>query len=145
MSAGKKSDEGKLPIVRGVFAYFPRALLEIARISRYGKVKYTVPYEEKNWEKVEDGPGRYADAGGRHLLQRFIDGENDPESTLPHMAHEAWNILAKLELALRAKEGVTSPPPFPLDSLEENMPQERAEDTTGPFTDGVDERTTLIR
>jgi dATP/dGTP diphosphohydrolase len=99
--AGKKDDQGKEPVVSGVFAYFPRALLALARISSYGARKYELKYSDKNWEKVDNAPERYQDAEGRHLLKQFIDGPQDPESLEPHLAHKAWNALAVLELYLK--------------------------------------------
>ena len=42
-------------------------------------------------------------AAGRHRLKRVRE-THDPDSGILHLAHEAWNVLAELELALR-KEG----------------------------------------
>lgn len=98
---GSKYDGGKSPIARGVIAYFPRALHAVGMISKYGAEKYNVPYEDKNWERVENAQGRYRDALGRHLLYEEIDGPTDPESKQLHAAHAAWNALAYLEMVLR--------------------------------------------
>jgi hypothetical protein len=107
--AGKKYDGGKSPIVQGCLMYFPRALLEIANISKYGAEKYEVAYDDQNWARVEGGLGRYSDAEVRHLLGEFIDGPHDPESQLRHAAHRAWNALAYLERMLRdAEEGIVT-------------------------------------
>ena len=52
---------------------------------------------------MKDAVDRYDDAKGRHILKGHIE-DKDPDSDLSHMAHEAWNALAKLECALRKKE-----------------------------------------
>lgn len=93
---GAKADRGK-PSVGMIFEYFPRALLEVARVADFGARKYT----RGGWLTVENGKVRYADAGGRHVLYEHIDGPIDPESQLLHKAHAAWNALAVLELELR--------------------------------------------
>jgi hypothetical protein len=104
MEMGKKYDNGKSPVVQGFMSYFPRAILEVANISKYGHEKYQVPYDDQNWARVENGLGRYADAEVRHLLGEFIDGPFDPESELRHAAHRAWNAMAYLERLLRDAE-----------------------------------------
>jgi len=93
---GAKDDRGKPPVGM-IFEYFPRALLAVANVAGFGALKYT----RGGWVEVPDGQYRYEDALGRHLLKRHIEGNNDLESELPHLAHAAWNALAILELALR--------------------------------------------
>lgn len=104
LNKGKKYDENKIPVVQGLFNYFPRALRAVAEVSKYGKEKYQIPYSDENWARVEDGLGRYDDALGRHTLAISVDGPLDPESGLLHRAHRAWNALASLELELRDEE-----------------------------------------
>lgn len=96
---GAKADSGKPPVGM-IFEYFPRALLEVARVAGFGAQKYT----RGGWVSVPDGEHRYDDALGRHLLERHVSGSTDPESGLPHLAHAAWNALAILELKLRGEE-----------------------------------------
>ena len=102
----KKMDDGKLPVMRGVFLRFPRAMLEIARVSAAGTVKYEVPISDMNYLNVEDGHGRYTDALGRHLIAEAIDGIHNIEKggALPkdgvlllHAAQAVWCALARLE------------------------------------------------
>jgi len=81
---------------------FPRALLAVSAATTLGAKKYA----PSNWISVEDAEDRYADAKGRHLLEGFIT-PNDKESNLLHLAHEAWNALAVLELELRKQERKT--------------------------------------
>lgn len=96
---GAKVDAGKLRpgLVLGGFA---RALLKVTAVGTMGAVKYT----EDGWTEVPNGEARYEDAGLRHWLQAKIGEELDPESGVEHLAHEAWNALARLDLALRRKE-----------------------------------------
>lgn len=96
---GAKLDWGKEPVLQGVFEYFPRALLAVAKVSEFGAKKYSWG----GWGPVPDGVTRYGNAQARHALKAVIDGPIDPDSGLYHAAHEAWNALAKLELILRAE------------------------------------------
>ncbi len=94
--AGVKYDADKVPVVRGAFHYFPRALTAVARVSAAGANKYTW----KGWETVPDGATRYTDALGRHLLAE-TETPIDEETGCLHAAQVAWNALARLELMLR--------------------------------------------
>lgn len=104
LSEGRKYDSGKAPAFSGLFNYFPRALVAVARVSQYGAEKYEIPYEDENWARVDNGSARYRNADGRHTLHETIDGFYDPESGEPHLAHKAWNTMAALELDLRKLE-----------------------------------------
>lgn len=96
---GAKDDDGKPPVGL-LFESFPRAFLEVAKVAGYGAKKYT----RDGWKSVPDALNRYKDAADRHELYRSIDGDLDPESKCYHLAHQAWNILAVLELTLKNKE-----------------------------------------
>ena len=96
---GAKLDAGKQrPAL--VLSGFAKALRAVTEIGTFGARKYT----ENGWMSVPDGIRRYEDAGLRHKLTRMSGEEFDPESGYLHLAHEAWNILAVLELVLREKE-----------------------------------------
>ena len=99
-SPGSKLDAGKSPVMQGVLQYFPRALLEVAKVSQAGAAKYTW----KGWETVSDGPARYGDALARHILLEDIEGIYDRDTGLLHAAQAAWNALARLELILKEME-----------------------------------------
>lgn len=88
-----------------MFSNFPRALLKVAEVTTFGAKKYT----PSGWVSVPDAGARYDDAKGRHLLLGYIEPA-DAESQIQHLAHEAWNALACLELLLRAKEKVQPSP-----------------------------------
>lgn len=93
---GAKLDAGKVRmglVMRG----FARALFEVCRVGTYGAGKYT----PNGWLEVENGEERYMDAGLRHLVDDAIE-EIDKDTDLWHLAQAAWNLLAVLELRLRA-------------------------------------------
>jgi hypothetical protein len=98
-SPGAKVDGGKIQ-PELIFRGFSRALREVAEVGTYGANKYT----RDGWEQVPEAIRRYSDAFHRHQLQRYAGEECDAESKLRHLAHEAWNILAVLELTLREEE-----------------------------------------
>jgi len=95
-----KYDGGKPSVYRGLIKYFPRALYSIAEVSTFGATKYAW----NGWANVEEGFDRYKDGQFRHILMREMGEEEDPDSGLLHLAHEAWNAVATLELYLREKE-----------------------------------------
>ena len=108
-----KYDDGKVAFVRGCLSRFPRALLEVARVSRLGCIKYDLPLDDTDFLDVSDGFGRYTDALGRHLLKETTEGNISIETggNLPpegvatrHDAQVAWNALARLEIKLREEE-----------------------------------------
>lgn len=94
-----KFDKGKPAVWRGLINYFPRALWGVAEISTFGAQKYAWD----GWADVADGFERYKDAEFRHALLHAMNEENDSDSHLLHLKHEAWGALATLELYLREK------------------------------------------
>lgn len=92
---GAKDDAEKPPVAL-LFESFPKALTEIAEVAGYGEKKYT----RGGWRHVPNASIRYADAAARHELARYDTGHIDSESGFLHLAHQAWNILALLELKL---------------------------------------------
>lgn len=97
---GRKFDGEKVPVSKGVFQYFPRAILAVAKISEHGSIKY----DWGNWQYLDDAIQRYEDAGARHVLKQYIEGHYDigeGGSDMLHQAHLVWCELAKLELMLR--------------------------------------------
>lgn len=102
---GAKLDSGKPAVFRGLIDYFPRACIEVARISTLGASKYAW----KGWEKVPDGINRYSDALVRHLCAEAIEGPFDGSpkglgADVLHASQVAWNALARLELILREQK-----------------------------------------
>jgi hypothetical protein len=95
---GAKLDAGKSPLFQGLLAYFPRACEQVATVSAFGAAKYAW----KGWESVPNGFERYSDAMVRHIAYEGAGEVTDPDSSLLHAAHAAWNALARLELLLRS-------------------------------------------
>jgi len=102
---------------------FPNALAFVQATLDYGAKKY----EAHSWRKVPDGLSRYDKAARRHRKDRdrAIAHEMlrkdtppikpaplhgvmalDPESGLPHIAHELFNLMAVIELWLENNPGV---------------------------------------
>lgn len=92
---GAKLDADKLRVDL-VLDGFSLALTEVAQVATYGAKKYS----EGGWQHVPKGEQRYRSAAGRHRLKR-VHETHDPDTNILHLAHEAWNVLAELELALR--------------------------------------------
>jgi len=88
---GTKHDQGKPRLGYVIKEQFPLALIEVSKVSTLGIERYG----EGNWKYVEKA--RYVDAAARHSVMRG----NNPDGGLLHLAHEAWNVLAQLELTLR--------------------------------------------
>lgn len=93
---GAKLDAGKSPVWQGLFDYFPLACKAVATVSARGADKYAW----KGWESVPDGISRYRNAQARHILDESIEGSYGPDG-FRHLAQNAWNALAALELTLR--------------------------------------------
>lgn len=94
---GAKADAGKLrPTL--IFRDMGDALVAVIKIGTDGANKYS----DGGWLVVPNGADRYEDADLRHMLKRFNGETVDSDSLGLHLAHEAWNALAKLQLFLNA-------------------------------------------
>ena len=81
------------PIATGVLDYFPRALAEIARVSKAGNDQHN-PGTPLHWDKTKSLD--HADCIVRHLLDRgTVDSDGQR-----HSAKVAWRALALLETEL---------------------------------------------
>lgn len=100
---GAKLDAGKT--AAGVLADFNLALNAVAEVGTFGLKKYS----RRGWHSVKDGQERYTDAKWRHLLAKE---ERDPDSGLLHLAHEAWNALAVLQLKLEGEVAQLAETPY---------------------------------
>jgi hypothetical protein len=91
------AERKNLPITTGVLDYFPRALAEVARVSKAGSDQHH-PGQPLHWEKGKSVD--HADCIARHLLDRFSrdsDGQR-------HAAKLAWRALALLETLLEGEQ-----------------------------------------
>ena len=84
------------PIFSGVLKYFPKALAEIARVSKAGNDQHN-PGQPLHWDKAKSLD--HADCIARHLIDC---GARDADGML-HSAKVAWRALALLETELETK------------------------------------------
>lgn len=89
---------------------FPLALREVAKVMTWAQT--AKGYKDHDWQNLPNWEQQLAAATSRHrtdfIIQRYVeelgyDDCNDPESQLTHKAHEAFGVLAQLELMLRNK------------------------------------------
>ena len=85
------------PVYTGVLKYFPKALMEVSKVSKIGNDQHN-PNQPLHWskEKSNDHP----DALTRHLLE----AEDIDEDGVLHLAKVAWRALAWLETKLEKNE-----------------------------------------
>lgn len=94
---GAKLDAGKLrPWL--FFSGFANALEAVADVTTKGAIKYS----PNGWASVADGEERYMEAHGRHQLALGKGERVDNDTKCLHKAQMIWNLLASLELELRA-------------------------------------------
>lgn len=93
-----KADQGKTKpdLIETGFA---RALRMVQATTDYGSIKY----EEHSWRLVDNAFARYQRAYARHRQERVLSHfmARDPESNLPHVAHELFNLMAMIEIYLQ--------------------------------------------
>ena len=81
-----------IPIVSGVMRYFPSALAEVAKLSKYGNDKHN-PGQPLHWSRFKSDD--HLECIGRHLLEIH---EVDPASGFSAAVMLAWRALAYLQL-----------------------------------------------
>lgn len=102
-AAGKigANAQDKVTIIRSVLLRFPRALLEVAKVSEFGCHKYKVPLGDRDFLRSPNIVEDCTDALGRHLVAEVLEGPvNDKDGRMLHAAQAAWNALARLEAML---------------------------------------------
>lgn len=87
---------------------FPLALREVAKVMTWAQT--AKGYKDHDWLNLPDAQVQLAAAASRHrtdqITQHVVQGIPllecvDPESSIVHKAHEAFGVLAQLELMLR--------------------------------------------
>jgi hypothetical protein len=106
---------GKPPVYSGVLAMFPRAILELARVSEFGAKKHEVSLPQQEFLDVPDAETVYKNAEARHLIGEALYGPiNATDGGVYIAAQRAWNALADLEVLLRRVEtDMDAPMPLP--------------------------------
>ena len=92
-----------LPIYSGVIAYFPDALLEVARVSRVGNDQHN-PGAPLHWDRSKSGDE--LDACTRHILDRGRGQKFDGDGTR-HLAKVIWRACAALQKELEGERDDT--------------------------------------
>ena len=88
---------------------FPLALLELAKVMTWAN--QNKGYKDHDWRNIPDAENAFKGAAARHRVkfdaQRSFGNEmldcTDEESGIIHLAHELFNTMALLELALAGK------------------------------------------
>ena len=82
------------PMFSGLLAYFPAALMEVARMSKTGSDKHNpgLPMYHDRGKSMD-----HADCLVRHLLEH---GSVDPDDGVSHTVKVAWRALALLQQEL---------------------------------------------
>ncbi len=94
-TAGRKA----MPLYSGCLAYFPDALMAVAKLSKIGNDKHN-PGQPLHWSK--DKSADHADCLARHLIGH---GQTDPDTGLSHTVSVAWRALALLQTEIEAAKG----------------------------------------
>lgn len=100
-NTGQKDDAGK-PRYDLIPALAEEA---VVKVLTFGAQKYGA----ENWRKVPDAHARYYAAARRHGAARRRGEYLDPESGLPHLAHEITCLMFMLELDLKTSETAEGP------------------------------------
>lgn len=88
---------------------FPNAVFEVAKVMTWAAENKG--YKPHDWVNLPDAESSFPAAASRHrvkgLIQKVsgvsVNDRVDEESTILHKAHEAFNVLAELELMVRGK------------------------------------------
>ena len=105
LSAATAAKYTKTPVALGCILRFPRAMLEVAKVSVYGCNKHKAPMGSMGYIDVPDAENVYREAEGRHFVKEALEGPvNHEDGDLLHKAQKAWNALADLEVFLRNRE-----------------------------------------
>ncbi len=87
-----------IPVMSGVLDYFPAAIAEVAKVSKFGNDQHN-PGQALHWARGKSTD--QADTIVRHLMQR---GTLDSDG-MRHSAKVAWRALALLQEELEREAG----------------------------------------
>lgn len=94
----RKNDKNQMELVD---TGFPNALMVLGEVMTWAaKNKGYLP---NDWKDIPTPSMSLLGAASRHRNKRLKGEEFDDESGLPHLAHEAFNVLAQLELLMIGK------------------------------------------
>lgn len=91
-------DRKDAPLWSGLMRYFPDALVEVARLSKFGNDKHN-PGEPLHWAKEKSSD--HDDCVARHLLDAGTRSPTDGNHR--HRTMMAWRALAALQTEIEAE------------------------------------------
>lgn len=88
---------------------FPNAIMAVGEVMTWAAEHKG--YKPHDWKNLPNAEVAFDAAGSRHRIKRHIQAgkgltpefRTDDESNLLHLAHEAFNVLAQLELTITGK------------------------------------------
>jgi hypothetical protein len=86
------------PVFTGFCKYFPRAMVEVSKLSKFGNDKHN-PDMPLHWAKEKS-----TDHGDCIIRHQLDAGQIDPESGMYHDVNVAWRAMAQLEVLLENQE-----------------------------------------
>jgi hypothetical protein len=97
---GQKFSADKTPLYTVFFKQFPDALVEVAKCSQAGHLKYPNDVDWMNFKRVPNAIESYRNACVRHLMESGVNDDMEKFGTVLHQAQAIWNLLAALEIEL---------------------------------------------
>ena len=94
----RKNGKNKMELVE---TGFPNAFLALGEVMTWASVHKG--YLPGDWKDIPDAKNSLLAAAARHRVKRLAGQFNDDESGLPHLYHEAFNVMAQLELLITGK------------------------------------------
>lgn len=94
----RKNNKNKMELVD---TGFPNALLALGEVMTWAALNKG--YKVNDWKDLPNPEMSFIGAASRHRNERMAGRERDHESNLLHLAHEAFNVLAQLELKITGK------------------------------------------
>lgn len=94
----RKNDKNQMELVD---TGFPNALMVLGEVMTWAAKNKG--YLANDWKDIPNPSMSLLGAASRHRNKRLRGEEFDDESGLPHLAHEAFNVLAQLELLMMGK------------------------------------------
>lgn len=91
----------EVPMFRGLFQYFPDALVEVARLSYASNEKHN-PGEPLHWSRSKSNDH------GDCLLRHQVDAGTIDDDGFFHEVKVAWRALAQLQERLEAEKEVAA-------------------------------------
>lgn len=103
MLTTNSEDRKNAPVWSGFCLYFPRAMLEVSKLSKIGNDKHN-PGQPLHWSR--DKSTDHGDCIVRHQLEAECI---DEDSGLLHAVSVAWRAMAQLEVLLEKEEEYNLP------------------------------------